>query len=98
MFRLQSVHDATCQDTYLSPHPIFFHPTAKLERTVFYPPDMLFSALWSDQAYANPSGEFTVLDTDGVLIAHGTSTLMTLQDKGLRMEVRKFIDSGIVNI
>ncbi|MBU1182387.1 MAG: PaaI family thioesterase [Pseudomonadota bacterium] len=36
--------------------------------------------------------EARVLDTDGELIAHGTSTLMTLPDKGLRMKARKFTD------
>jgi len=34
--------------------------------------------------------EARVLDTDGELIAHGTSTLMTLPDKGLKIKVRKF--------
>ncbi len=36
--------------------------------------------------------EARVLDKDGELIAHGTSTLMTLPDKGLRMKVKKYVD------
>lgn len=36
--------------------------------------------------------EARVLDANGDLIAHGTSTLMTLPGKGLKTEVRKFIN------
>lgn len=35
--------------------------------------------------------EARVVDLNGVLIAHGTSTLMTLRDKGLKLKVPKFI-------
>lgn len=35
--------------------------------------------------------EAKVMDTGGELIAHGTSTLMTLPGKGLRTDVPKFI-------
>jgi uncharacterized protein (TIGR00369 family) len=35
--------------------------------------------------------ESKVLDADGELIAHGTSTLMILPGKGLAMDVKKFL-------
>ena len=35
--------------------------------------------------------EARVLDADGDLIAHGTSTLMTLPGKGLKVGLRKFL-------
>ena len=35
--------------------------------------------------------ESRVLDADGELIAHGTSTLMTLTGKGLEMDSKKFL-------
>lgn len=35
--------------------------------------------------------EASIKDENSVLIAHGTSTLMTLPDKGLRLTARKFI-------
>jgi uncharacterized protein (TIGR00369 family) len=38
--------------------------------------------------------EAKVLDTNGELIAHGTSTLMTLPGKGLKVNAGKFIDQG----
>ncbi len=38
--------------------------------------------------------EAGVLDADGQLVAHGTSTLMTLPGKGLNLKARKFIDEG----
>ncbi|MFC1828777.1 PaaI family thioesterase [Thermodesulfobacteriota bacterium] len=37
--------------------------------------------------------EASVKNTDGEIIAHGTSTLMALQGKGLQMGVEKFIDT-----
>jgi uncharacterized protein (TIGR00369 family) len=39
--------------------------------------------------------ESRVLDENGKLIAHGTSTLMTLPGRGLTMSHRKFITGGI---
>ena len=36
--------------------------------------------------------EAGVLDADGGMVAHGTSTLMTLPGKGLKWKARKFID------
>jgi uncharacterized protein (TIGR00369 family) len=39
--------------------------------------------------------ESRVLDENGKLIAHGTSTLMTLPGRGLTMNHRKFITGGI---
>ncbi len=36
--------------------------------------------------------EANVYDSNGVLVAHGTSTLMTLPGKGLKMKTRKFIN------
>ena len=35
--------------------------------------------------------EARVLNTDGELVAHGTSTLMTLPGKGIRVSTRKFL-------
>lgn len=35
--------------------------------------------------------EAKVLNADGELVAHGTSTLMTLQGKGIKMSNRKFL-------
>lgn len=35
--------------------------------------------------------EASVLDANGELIAHGTSTLMTLPGKGLQTRARKFL-------
>lgn len=35
--------------------------------------------------------EARVLDADGELLAHGTSTLMTLPGKGLNLKARKFV-------
>ena len=49
------------------------------------------------QGFAMRSGksisyaESKVLDAQGELVAHGTSTLMTLPGKGLNVGVRKFI-------
>ena len=39
--------------------------------------------------------ESRVLDENGKLIAHGTSTLMTLPGRGLKMNHRKFITGGL---
>ena len=36
--------------------------------------------------------EASVKDNDGNLIAHGTSTLMVLPGKGIRLEAKKFLD------
>ena len=36
--------------------------------------------------------EASVKDDEGNLIAHGTSTLMVLPGKGIRMDVKKFLD------
>jgi hypothetical protein len=36
--------------------------------------------------------EARVLDGDGALLAHGTSTLMTLPGKGLKISAPKFLD------
>ena len=36
--------------------------------------------------------EASVEDNEGNLIAHGTSTLMVLPGKGIRMDVKKFLD------
>lgn len=35
--------------------------------------------------------EARVFDQDGTLVAHGTSSLMTLPGKGMAMEVPKFL-------
>jgi uncharacterized protein (TIGR00369 family) len=41
--------------------------------------------------------EASVLDADGELIAHGTSTLMTLPGKGLKMKAEKFIPKNQIS-
>lgn len=38
--------------------------------------------------------EAQVLSADGALLAHGTSTLMTLPGKGLKLKARKYIPSS----
>ncbi|AOY58358.1 MULTISPECIES: PaaI family thioesterase [Desulfococcus] len=38
--------------------------------------------------------EARVLDADGRLVAHGTSTLMTLPGKGLKLTANKFVDES----
>lgn len=38
--------------------------------------------------------EASVKDSQGNLIAHGTSTLMVLPGKGIRLEVKKFLDGS----